>query len=164
MGKTTLIKQLSKELEQRRPVGFYTTEIREGGVRKGFEMVSLSGEKGILSHVEIRSPFRVGKYAVDIPAFDNFLDSIEFLSPATRLIIIDEIGKMECFSERFSAILKEILDSNKSVIATIALKGGGLIKETKKRADVTLIEINRRNRDSLSTEIKKILLNKTMDK
>jgi nucleoside-triphosphatase len=61
IGKTTLIKKLSDELKYLHPVGFYSTEIREEGIRKGFELISLSGRKGLLSHTDIRSPCRVGR-------------------------------------------------------------------------------------------------------
>jgi nucleoside-triphosphatase len=153
VGKTTLIKKLSEASESFHPVGFYTEEIREGARRKGFELISLEGKRGLLSHKEIRSPYKVGQYKVDLIGFEEFLGSISFFSPSTRLIIIDEIGKMECLSLRFQEILKEILDSEKSVIATIALKGSGLIAEIKERNDVKLFEITKKNRDSLLKEI-----------
>ncbi len=135
------------------PVGFYTAEIREGGMRKGFELISLDGKKGLLAHKDIRSPYQVGHYKVDIQGFEDFLISISFSNPSTRLIIIDEIGKMECLSDQFKRLLKEILDSKKWVIATLALKGTGLIAEVKEREDVQLFEITRKNRDSLLKEI-----------
>ncbi len=153
VGKTTLIKKLSEALQSFHPVGFYTEEIREGGVRKGFELMSLEGKRGLLSHKEISSPYKVGQYKVDIKGFEDFLGSISFFNPSTRLIIIDEIGKMECLSLRFQKILKEILDSEKWVITTIALKGSGFIAEVKERKDVELFEITRKNRDSLLKEI-----------
>ncbi len=155
VGKTTLIRHLSKRLEALHPVGFFTEEIREEGGRKGFELVSLEGAKGILSHVDFKGPHRVGKYKVDVRGFEAFLNTISFFNPETHLIILDEIGKMECFSNTFKKLLKEILDSEKGVIATIALKGTGLIEEVKKRQDVVLFEISKRNRDSLLWEILK---------
>jgi nucleoside-triphosphatase len=158
VGKTTLIKKMSEELKHLHPVGFYTTEIREEGTRKGFELISLEGRKGILSHIDIESPHRVGKYKVDIKSFEDFLDQIKFSAPTIGLIIIDEIGKMECFSDKFKKILNDTLDSEKWVIATIALKGGGLIAEVKKRKDIKLFEITSSNRDSLLSEILKELL------
>jgi nucleoside-triphosphatase len=90
---------------------------------------------------------------VDIKSFEDFLNSISFLNPLTRLIVIDEIGKMECLSGRFKKLLKEILDSEKWVIAAIALKGIGLIAEVKERKDIRLFEITKKNRDSLLKEI-----------
>ena len=153
IGKTTLIKKLAEELKGHRPVGFYTEEIREGGVRKGFELLSLDRRKGILSHTEIKSPSRVGKYRVDVKRFEDFLGLIPFLNPETSLIIIDEIGKMECLSDKFKGLIKELLDSEKLVIATIALKGGGIIEDIKKRADIRLFEITHYNRESLPSMI-----------
>lgn len=153
VGKTTLIKKLSKELSGLHSVGFYTEEIREGGVRKGFDLISLDGKRGLLSHIETNSPYRVGKYGVDVKGFENFLEGIAFSTPATSLIIIDEIGKMECLSPEFRRIIKEILSSEKMLIATVALKGGGLIEEIKRRDDVMLFEITQKNRDSLLGEI-----------
>ena len=155
VGKTTLIKKLSEALKSFHPVGFYTEEIREEGVRKGFELISLEGKKGLLSHKDLRSPYKVGQYKVDIQGFENFLNSISFSNPLTRLIIIDEIGKMECLSNQFKRLLKEILDSEKWVIATIAMKGSGLIAEVKGRQDVKLFEIIKGNRESLFSEILK---------
>jgi nucleoside-triphosphatase len=155
VGKTTLIKKISEALKRLHPVGFYTAEIREGGERKGFELISLEGRRGLLSHKEIRSPYQVGHYKVDIKSFEDFLVSISFSNPLTRLMIIDEIGKMECLSDQFKRLLEEILDSGKWVIATIPLKGSGLIAETKGRKDVKLFEITKKNRDSLFPEILK---------
>ncbi len=153
VGKTTLIKKLSEALESFHPVGFYTEEIIEGGERKGFELISLEGKKAHLSHKEIKSPYHVGQYKVDIKGFQDFLDSVSFFNPSTRLVIIDEIGKMECLSLRFQKMLKEILDSEKWLVATIALKGSGLIAEVKRRIDVQLFEITKGSRDSLLKEI-----------
>ncbi len=153
VGKTTLVKELSEKLRHLRPVGFFTAEIREEGVRKGFELISLDGRHGLLSHVEIRSHDRVGKYKVDVKGLDNFLGTISFFSPSTGVIIIDEIGKMECLSDRFKSVLEEILGSEQWVIATVALRGSGLIAEVKNREDVKLFEITQKNRGFLLMEI-----------
>ena len=155
VGKTMLIVKIAEALKDFHPAGFYTTEIREEGMRKGFELISLDGRKGLLSHADINSPNRVGKYRVDINGFEKFLESIPFFEPKARLMIIDEIGKMECLSEKFKRILQEMLDSQKWVIGTIALKGSGLISEVKKRQDVKLFEMTKKNRHCLLLEILK---------
>ncbi len=154
-GKTTLIKRLSEALKDFHPVGFYTAEIREEGMRKGFELISLEGKRRILSHVSIKSHYRVGRYKVDVGGFEDFLGGITFFTPSSGVMMIDEIGKMECLSDKFERILKEALNSEKWVIATIALKGSGLITEVKKRQDVKLFEITQSNRDVLFSEILK---------
>jgi nucleoside-triphosphatase len=153
VGKTTLIKNIAEALKDLHPVGFYTAEIREGGIRKGFEWISLDGRKGLLSHTDIQSPHRVGKYNVDFKGFEHFLSSLPLLKPSTGLIIIDEIGKMECFSERFKECLIECLNSEKWVIATIAQKGSGFIEKVKRRHDIKLFEITQGNRNALLPDI-----------
>jgi len=157
VGKTTLIQKLAGELNDFHPAGFYTAEIRNRGTRKGFELVSLDGRRGVLSHVDMASRHRVGKYRVDVKGFDDFLDKLPFFEPSTRLIIIDEIGKMECLSEKFKKLVKGLLDSERLVVATVALKGEGFIAEVKAREDVKLYEITQANRDSLLAEILKAL-------
>jgi nucleoside-triphosphatase len=153
VGKTTLVREVVAHLTHRRPAGFYTNEIRERGMRKGFELVSLDGRRGLLSHVDIRGPHRVGRYGVDLEGFDRFLDAIQWPASNAGMVVIDEIGKMECFSERFRALVRQILDSNTPLLATVARRGSGLITDVKKRRDVKLLEVTKRNRDSLAKEI-----------
>jgi len=156
-GKTTLVKKLAVALESMNPVGFYTAEIRQGGVRKGFELIGLAGERSLLSHVDIVSRFRVGKYGVDIARFDKFLDSLDFGNPLNSMIIIDEIGKMECGSAKFVQLVESLLDSPMPVVAVVAMKGGGIIKRVKSRDDTILFELTRDNRDDLPGEILPII-------
>ncbi len=153
IGKTTLIERILGVIKHLRTAGFYTREIRQGGIRKGFELIDLGGRKSLLSHVNIKSPYRVGKYGVDIQGFEEFLEAIEFFDPPTDLIVIDEIGKMECVSTKFNTLLIRILDSETPVIATIALKGAGIIGQVKQRPDIRLFEMTRNNRDSLVKDI-----------
>lgn len=53
IGKTTLIRKASEVLKSSGvPVdGFYTEEVRQGGKRIGFDVVTLSGLRGPLSRV-----------------------------------------------------------------------------------------------------------------
>ncbi len=149
VGKTTFIRKLVDRLTDLRPCGFYTVEIRESGLRKGFALEGLDGSRGILAHVDFRSPCRVSKYGVDVEGFDAFLRSLSLPGSACPVVIIDEIGKMECFSVLFRAIVKSILSSDKVLVATIAMKGGGIISDIKQRSDIVIVELNTANRDSL---------------
>ena len=103
--------------------------------------------------MEFRTGFRVGKYGVDVNGFEDFLNGLPLLDLETGPFMIDEIGKMECLSNRFSEIVKDILDSEKQLIATIAQKGGGLIANLKKRYDAPLFTLTRENQDNLFKEI-----------
>jgi nucleoside-triphosphatase len=148
-GKTTLVKKVAGRAGWLNPVGFFTEEIREQGVRKGFALVSLDGCRSILSHESITGSQRVGKYGVDVAGFDSFLDAVDFTRPAARLVIIDEIGKMELLSEKFRNLLQEIMDGARPVVATIARKGTGFIETTKRRRDSLLLELTVANREAL---------------
>ena len=157
VGKTTLIRQVVAELAAVRCTGFYTAEIRQGGIRKGFELVSLDGQKRILAHVAIDSPFRVGRYGVDVKGFDRFLDAIGFAHIDAQVVIVDEIGKMEAFSNKFLRLLDTVFDSKQQLLATISAGGPGEIQRFKRRADVTLFEVTRSNRDARVKEIAALL-------
>jgi nucleoside-triphosphatase len=153
VGKTTLIRKVAEKLADRSPIGFYTREIREQGRRVGFELLSLDGARRILSHVRTVSPHRVGKYGVDTDGFECFLASLDFDMQPSAPVIIDEIGKMECFSDRFRTLVWSLLDADRTVIATVARKGGGFISRVRYRQDVELIEVTRTNRNDLDSDI-----------
>jgi nucleoside-triphosphatase len=153
VGKTTLVRRLVPELAAWQPVGFYTEEIRESGVRRGFEWVDLRGRRGVLSHVALHGPYRVGRYGVDVQGFEAYLASLDLTAAESRVLFIDEIGKMECLSARFRSLLKQALESERPLVATIALKGTGFIEAVKSREDVELHELRPDNRDSLARHI-----------
>lgn len=135
------------------PVGFFTSEIRQADVRKGFEFRGLTGEAGLLAHVNLATPYRVGRYKVDVKGFEAFLEAIPLLRPSAGLIVIDEIGKMECLSGLFRRLVREALDSDKAVLATIAQKGDAFIEKIKRREDVSLIKLVESCREAAAKEI-----------
>jgi nucleoside-triphosphatase len=153
IGKTTIIRQLAEELESLRPVGFFTEEIRETGSRVGFALAGLDGERRVLSHLNVRSRYRVGKYGVDLEAFEAFLGNRRLCDPGNRLVIIDEIGKMECLSPLFRQEIIGILNSEIVCIATIARKGNEFIESIKERPDVILFEVTLKNRSKIAATI-----------
>jgi nucleoside-triphosphatase len=145
-GKTTAVMRIVALLEKAKVAGFYTEEIREAGRREGFRWHRLDGRTGVLAHVDIKSRYRVGKYGVDIESFDR--EAVPVLDPGAAeidLFVIDEIGRMECFSERFVDAVRRLLDSDKSVLATVALKGDGFIREVKSRPGIELLHMTAEN-------------------
>jgi nucleoside-triphosphatase len=154
-GKTTVILRLIDLLKGRRLAGFYTEEIREEGERKGFRVASLSGGSGTLAHLDLRTGCRVGTYSVDVRAFEE-IALPEFQKPCDALLI-DEIGKMECFSERFVKAVRGALEGRVPLVATAALKGGGFIAQVKSRPDVEIQEVTRANRDEMPARLKERL-------
>ncbi len=152
-GKTTLLKTIAARLGSRNPAGFYTLEIREEGRRVGFELVGLGGERALLSHVRIKSPFRVGRYGVDVEGFEDFLEGLGLQGRPAGVYIIDEIGRMEVFSGKFRAVVTALLDSATPVVATVAERGGGFIEEVKARPDVRVHRLGRAGWDEVLEEV-----------
>jgi len=142
-GKTSLIKQAVASMGGKAG-GFYTEEIRSGGARLGFRLVTLDGESAILSHVNIHSPYRVSKYGVDIDNLDRV--GVSALYKATEecdLVVIDEIGKMELFSANFREAVLQIIDSGKRVLGTIMLSANPWADAIKRQPQVNLITVTR---------------------
>ena len=147
VGKTTVIMRLAECLAERNIAGFCTDEIRKAGQRHGFRATTFAGNSTVLAHVDFRSRNRVGRYGVDVTAFEELV--LPELARRCDLFLIDEIGKMECFSARFVDAVWQILDGPRPVIATVALKGGGFIAEAKARPDVQVWELAKANRDEM---------------
>lgn len=147
-GKSTLIQRIVGQI--RRPmVGFYTAEIRQGRERVGFSINTLDGRTGILAHRHHKGPFRVGRYWVNL----RDLDEIAVPSMTTRrgeeIVVIDEIGKMECLSSLFREALLRVLHSSNGMLASIAEKGDEFMDAVKRQPGVLLYRVDERNRESL---------------
>jgi nucleoside-triphosphatase len=152
-GKTTLLVRLAKHFADLHPAGFYTEEIREAGVRQGFRLVAFDGTTGVLAHVRFHCRQRVGRYGVDVPGFEAFLDTLDLTNSVSPLIFIDEIGKMECLSPLFVALVREILDSDRTVVATVSLTGSGFFVEVKGRSDCEVVTVTPGNRERIFPQL-----------
>ena len=122
-GKTTLAKNISRMLKEQgvNLVGFYTEEIRRAGKRYGFDIVILDGERLPLARVGNRSPLKVGKYAVFIDNIEKTLKGLMNQIDKDSILIIDEIGKMELLYPSFAEVIKNIWQSENSVVVTIPI-------------------------------------------
>ncbi len=152
-GKTTVIKKVIEAIGL--PAnGFYTEEERIGGKRVGFLMKTLDGKMGYLAHQGIRSDLRIRRYGVSIENVETI--AVPSITPVNRnVIILDEIGKMECFSDVFRQAAIKVLDSPNIVIGTITFGGDDFIMGIKNREDVEIHEVTIDNRDSLPDLIKR---------
>ena len=155
VGKTTLIERIAAKLSASlRLAGFTTREVRNSqGERLGFDLTTLAGKtRTELARVWFPSPVRVGRYGVDLAALES-LALPELARRDVDLIVIDEIGKMECASGRFRRALEGALDSGVSVLATIGKGDLAFLQAIKARPDVELVSVTERNRDSLVEEL-----------
>ncbi len=149
VGKTTLIRKVVTSLHGRRVGGFFTGEIRAGHGRQGFHITTFDGRERVMAHVDLPKAHRVGKYGVDVGVVDATSEQALTLRDAVDVYVVDEIGKMECFSNRFIEAMHTLLDSKKPVVATIAQRGAGFIAAVKRRPDGELWEVTTANRDEL---------------
>ena len=152
-GKTTLVRRVVKELAQSAG-GFYTEEIRERGLRRGFKIVTLDGKEGVFAHVNFKTHQRLGKYGLDVSPLETI--SIEAVRKAIRereVTVIDEIGPMEIRSAIFRDVVNEAFNSRAPLLGTITARPFPFTDAIKKRRDVTLIEVRGDNREQLVSEL-----------
>lgn len=150
-GKTTVVRAAADLLRTRgRDVrGFTTEELREGARRVGFAVESLSGERRVLAHVDLPGPPRVGRYGVDLAAFESIaLGALSDVAPR-QLVLMDELGKMELASGDFCERVKELFDSDADIVATVHRYRHPLTDALKRRPDTELIEVSQANREDL---------------
>lgn len=154
VGKTTLVERVVEQLRgSLRLAGFTTTEVRDpGGQRLGFNIVTVEGKQGELARVRLPSRVRVGRYGVNLEAFER-LALPELARRDVDLIVIDEIGKMECASGRFRRAAEDALDAPVNVVATLGIGHLPFFQAMRERPDVELVTLTERNRDALVAEM-----------
>ena len=153
-GKTTAFRRLAELLrESGTPVtGFTTEELRERGRRVGFSVESLDGKRDTLAHVDLPGPPRVGRYGVDLEAFECV--ALPALRPSPGdVVLIDELGKMELASERFRGAVEEIFDGPAALAATLQVARNPFTDGLRRRRGVEVIRLTAANRDALPEQL-----------
>jgi nucleoside-triphosphatase len=157
IGKTTAIRQVVKALGNRAG-GLYTCELRAGGRRTGFELITLDGKTALLATkdpgMSFDRPAPFGRYRVNLDAIDTvgvpaLLDALD----RGQVIVVDEIGPMEILSSRFRDAILRILGSDVAVVGAIVLRPQPFADRVKAHPRVTIRHITRDNRDSLPKQI-----------
>jgi len=158
-GKTALIKEALARTKAKGG-GFYTEEIRIGGIRQGFRIVALDGQEAILAHVNLSSPYQVSKYRVDTDSLNRVgVSALRQALKESDLIVIDEIGKMEILSPQFREAVTQAINSGQKVLGTIMLNPHPFADEIKRHPEVEVLLVTRDNR----TEVMRKVLNWLME-
>ena len=154
VGKTILITRIVERLQSSvRLAGFTTTEVQNhAGERIGFDVVTVDGRRGELARVGFKSRFRVGRYGVNVKKFEQ-LALPTLVRRDVNLIVIDEIGKMECNSARFRRAVEDALDSPVCVLATLGISRLPFLQAMWDRPDIEKITLTERNRDALVDDL-----------
>jgi nucleoside-triphosphatase len=150
-GKSTIARRLADRLRQDGiPVsGFITEEIRESGRRLGFSLERFGGDRGVLAHVDLPGPPRVGRYGVDLAAFERVAVPALEQASEDEVAIIDELGKMELASDAFREALAELFDRPVPIVATVQSASHPFTDALKRRRDVETMRVTTANRDEL---------------
>jgi nucleoside-triphosphatase len=162
IGKTTLVKKLVKALGDR-AIGFWTEEVRDPKTRKrtGFKVVSTEGKSLLFASKTFTSKHLVGSYGVNVQRFESVaLPVLErAIKEKDKVVVIDEVGKMELFSKPFRELVRYIVRSpSMRAVLTIPVRDvHPLVAELRRLEGAVLIELNKENRDSLLEDLLDLL-------
>lgn len=154
VGKTTAVLKAAEELRKQgvHVGGFISREIRESGVRTGFVVVDLStGEEAYLARVGRGLP-KIGKYVVLVNELERVgVKAVLKALENSDVVVIDEIGPMELYSQLFREAVVKALNSSKPVIATIHFRAreDSFGRTVLSREDVAIILLTPHNRDKV---------------
>ncbi|KAF9603719.1 hypothetical protein IFM89_037482 [Coptis chinensis] len=166
VGKTTLVMRVLESLRTSHPnlkvQGFYTSEVRQGAERVGFDVVTLDGRRATLASTTNLSPESlkwpsVGKYMVDIASFESLVLPELQVKEDTDLFIIDEVGKMELFSSSFFPAVLKVLEFNTPLLASIPVPKFGRdipgVARLRNHPGAAIFTLSPSNRDAIKKQI-----------
>jgi nucleoside-triphosphatase len=157
VGKTTALRRIVEGLEGDTG-GFYTREVRTGGRRTGFELVTLDGKHALLATSDpgmaLGHPVPFGRYRVDLEAIDTIgVPALLHALQQGLVVVVDEIGPMEIRSPRFREAILQILEGDVPVVGTIYARPQPFADRVKAHPRVRVPTITVENRDTLAGEV-----------
>ncbi|RLE81463.1 MAG: hypothetical protein DRJ51_03755 [Thermoprotei archaeon] len=163
IGKTTAILKIV-ELCKRNGLkigGMVTKEIRERGVRTGFQIIDLmGGRRGLLASIYASKGPRVGKYRVILEDLESVgVEAIEQAIAEADVVFIDEIGPMELFSQKFQETVVRALESPKPLIGTVHIRARAFpfTRKILEKYKPLVIELSLSNRNRVPFQIYELL-------
>jgi nucleoside-triphosphatase len=153
IGKTSVLLRSVNGLKNRgyEIGGMISRDVREGGVRVGFEIMDFStGQRGWLAHINQPTGPKISKYRVNLTDLEaigvsSILDAIGNVD----IIIVDEIGPMELFSSAFRDAVVQAVKSNKPLLGTIHFGlRNHFVNNLKNREDAEIFEVTYENRET----------------
>lgn len=146
VGKSTVLRRMLALLgADARGIETYSTESRDAQCRRLFLRAYGSGEKGTLIGIVPGSDRTAAA-----PLFDTLaVRLLEDAQEKSKLIVIDEIGRLERDAHAYHAALKACFDSGKTVIGVLRKHKSEWADFIRSREDVLLLEVTQQNRDDL---------------
>ncbi len=116
-------------------------------------MKTVDNKEALLGHEVIKSRFHIRRYGISIENVETLAVPSIIPKSEDEIIILDEIGKMECFSEKFCEAATKALDGPNVVLGTIAVGGTDFIRKVKERKDIKIYEVTAQNRNELPEQL-----------
>lgn len=157
-GKTTAIRHVAAALLERSvPVaGFLTEEVRGSGERVGFDLVPFQGRRCAMARKGSPGPARVGRYGVDVDAVDRVAqEAMEHCerAPSDAVVVIDEVGKMELFSQDFIALVEGVLAGPWRSVLSVTQAPVPFARRLLERDDVRVLTVSKEDREDAPARI-----------
>jgi nucleoside-triphosphatase len=162
VGKSTVVRKVVERIQQDgvKVGGMTSADLRSGSVRVGFEIRNLmTGEAGVLAHINQGTGPRIGKYHVKTEDLDRIgTGAIISAIKHADLVIIDEVGPMELTSRSFKDAVQAALACGKPLLGTIHRSAQDpLVNAIRRNRDVEVIEVTNENRNSLPDTLERRL-------
>lgn len=136
------------------------TEVLGAGQRIGFDLQDNIGRTTALARMDAKTDISVGRYYVDIKSLDTFIDPL-FTFGADQLLYIDEIGRMQLYSQKFQSLVREYLNAPNDYLGTISsIYEHSFIAEARNRNDILLCTITPANRNEMSIALQAAVKNR----
>jgi nucleoside-triphosphatase len=155
IGKTTVVRAVAESLGDRAG-GFYTEEIRGPGGRTGFRLVTLDGKDAVMAHVDLKGKGRprVSRYGVDVGTVERVgVSALRRAMQERRIVVVDEIGKMELFCGPFKDVVLQAVGGPCTVIATVMAKPNPWVDALEAQPGVEVWEVTAKNRDKMAEKV-----------
>jgi nucleoside-triphosphatase len=154
IGKSTVVRIVAERIQREgvKVGGMTTADLRSGSTRVGFEIRDLlTGNAGVLAHVNQTTGPRIGKYRVKSEDLDKLgAESILSAVKHADLIVIDEVGPMELTSHAFKDAVQAALSCGKPLLGTVHRNAQDpLVQSIRTDRAIEVIEVTNENRDML---------------
>lgn len=151
-GKSTVLMKATELLSARglKVGGVVTPEIVKGGKRVGFYVKDVYSEATeIFASVSFKFEPKLGKYGINVSVFDKIaIRAIDFAIANCDIVCVDEIGKMEFFSEKFRNKINSLMLLSKPILAVLHRD---FVNQFRKYGEI--IEVTPMNRENLPEEL-----------
>jgi nucleoside-triphosphatase len=108
--------------------------------------------------VDIKGRPRVSRYGVNLRDLEEVgVAALRRAITEADLVVVDEIGKMELFSQGFRQAVAEAIEGDKPVLGTVMASPEPWVDALKALSQVTVLEVTQDNREQMAPLIMELL-------